>query len=50
MPNPPRTPINIRPTPSQRLWLQQQKLARGLSINALVLMAIEQAMLAEANQ
>jgi len=41
---PPRTPLNIRPTPAQRAWLLQQKATRGISINAIVLMALELAM------
>lgn len=44
---PPRTPLNFRPTPAQRLWLMEQKARRGISLNAVVLLALEQAMAAE---
>ncbi len=42
-----RHPINIRPTPAIRAWLDDQRQRRGLAINALVILALEQAMLAD---
>ena len=42
-----RNPLNIRPTPAQRLWLETQRTRRGLALNAVVLLAIEQAMAAD---
>ena len=39
-----KQPISIRPTPLQRTWLQEQSASRGLSLNALVILALEQAM------
>ena len=37
-------PISIRPTKPLRHWLDQQREQRGLSLNALVILALEQAM------
>ena len=42
-----RHPISIRPTAAQLLWLKTQRSRRGLAINALVLLALEQAMAAD---
>jgi hypothetical protein len=42
-----RHPINIRPTPAIRAWLDDQRQRRGLAINALVILALEQAMIAD---
>lgn len=42
-----RNPISIRPTAEQLQWLREQRRRRGLAINALVLLALEQAMQAE---
>jgi hypothetical protein len=42
-----RHPISIRPTALQRLWLESQRSRRGLAFNALILLAIEQAMAAD---
>jgi hypothetical protein len=42
-----RNPLNIRPTPAQRLWLETQRTRRGLALNAVVLLALEQAMAAD---
>ena len=44
---PPRTPLNFRPTPTQRLWLMEQKARRGISLNAVLLLLLEQAMATE---
>jgi len=44
---PPRTPLNFRPTPAQRLWLMEQKARRGISLNAVILLALERAMASE---
>jgi hypothetical protein len=38
-----RSPISIRPTDQQMLWLRAEADSRGLAINALVVMAIERA-------
>ena len=37
-------PISIRPTKPLRHWLDEQREQRGLSLNALVILALEQAM------
>ena len=37
-------PISIRPTKPLRHWLDEQRQQRGLSLNALVILALEQAM------
>jgi hypothetical protein len=37
-------PISIRPTKPLRRWLDEQREQRGLSLNALVILALEQAM------
>ena len=42
-----RHPISIRPTQSQRLWMEAQRDRRGLALNAVVLLALEQAMAAD---
>ena len=42
-----RHPISIRPTSAQRSWLEAQRDRRGLAINAVVLLALEQAMVAD---
>ena len=42
-----RHPISIRPTQDQRLWMEAQRDRRGLALNAVVLLALEQAMAAE---
>jgi len=42
-----RHPISIRPTALQRLWLESQRSRRGLAFNAVILLAIEQAMAAD---
>lgn len=42
-----RHPISIRPTAAQMAWLKAQRQARGLAINALVLLALERAMAAD---
>lgn len=42
-----RQPISIRPTPEQRQWMDEQAKRRGLPRNAVVLLALEQAMNAE---
>jgi hypothetical protein len=44
---PSRHPISIRPTAAQLAWLRQQRTARGLAINALIILAIEAFMQAE---
>lgn len=43
----PRHPISIRPTAAQRAWLDAQRSRRGLALNAIVLLALEQAMAAD---
>jgi hypothetical protein len=43
-----RQPISIRPTAAQMAWLQAERRRRGLAINALVVMALEAAMAADA--
>jgi hypothetical protein len=45
-----RHPISVRPTAEQLDWLKAQRRRRGLAINALVVLALEQAMVADANQ
>jgi hypothetical protein len=42
-----RHPISIRPTQDQRLWMEAQRSRRGLALNAVVLLALEQAMAAD---
>ena len=42
-----RHPISVRPTAAQLAWLKEQRSRRGLAINALVLLALEQAMAAD---
>lgn len=42
-----RHPISIRPTAAQLLWLKEQRSRRGLALNALVILALEQAMAAD---
>ena len=39
-----RYPISIRPTALQLAWLKAERERRGIALNALVLMALEQAM------
>ena len=39
-----RHPISVRPTGPQLAWLKAERERRGLAINAIVLMALEQAM------
>jgi len=39
-------PISIRPTKPLRHWLEEQREQRGLSLNALVILALEAAMTA----
>ena len=39
-----RHPISIRPTALQLLWLKAERERRGIALNAIVLMALEQAM------
>jgi hypothetical protein len=36
-------PISIRPTKPLRHWLDEQRQRRGLSLNALVILALEEA-------
>ena len=43
-----RHPISVRPTAAQLDWLKSQRTSRGLTINALVVLALEQAMAANA--
>jgi hypothetical protein len=43
----PRHPISIRPTAAQLAWLQQQRATRGIAMATLVILALEQAMLAD---
>jgi hypothetical protein len=45
-----RHPISVRPTPQQLDWLKAERRRRGLAINALVVLALEQAMVADADQ
>ena len=47
---PTRHPISIRPTLAQRAWLEEQRRRRGLALNALVILALEQAMQADQPQ
>ena len=42
-----RHPISIRPTQDQRQWMEAQRARRGLALNAVVLLALEQAMAAD---
>jgi hypothetical protein len=42
-----RHPISIRPTQDQRQWMEAQRDRRGLALNAVVLLALEQAMAAD---
>lgn len=42
-----RYPISVRPTAAQLAWLKAQRAARGLALNALVILALEQAMAAD---
>lgn len=42
----PKVPISVRPTAAQLGWLKSQRAARGLTINALVVLALEAAMAA----
>ncbi len=39
-----RHPISVRPTAAQLAWLKAQRAERGLTLNALVILALEQAM------
>ena len=39
-----RHPISVRPTAAQLAWLKAQRTTRGLTINALVVLALEAAM------
>ena len=39
-----RHPISVRPTASQLAWLKAERDRRGIALNAIVLMALEQAM------
>lgn len=39
-----RHPISVRPTAKQLDWLKAQRQRRGLALNALVILALEQAM------
>jgi hypothetical protein len=43
-----RYPISVRPTAKQMGWLKEQRQRRGLAINALVVLALEKAMAADA--
>lgn len=45
-----RHPISVRPTAEQLDWLKAERRRRGLAINALVVLALEQAMVAGAGQ
>jgi hypothetical protein len=45
-----RHPISVRPTAEQLDWLKAERRRRGLAINALVVLALEQAMVAGADQ
>ena len=42
-----RHPISVRPTAAQLAWLKAQRTQRGLALNALVILALEQAMAAD---
>lgn len=42
-----RHPISVRPTAEQLDWLKAERRRRGLAINALVVLALEQAMAAD---
>ena len=42
-----RQAISCRPTAAQLAWLKAERERRGLAINALVLLALEQAMAAD---
>ena len=39
-----RHPISVRPTAAQLAWLRAQREKRGLALNALVILALEEAM------
>ena len=39
-----RHPISVRPTAPQLAWLKAERERRGIALNALVLLALEQAM------
>jgi hypothetical protein len=43
-----RHPISVRPTAEQLDWLKAERKRRGLTINALVVLALEQAMAPDA--
>ncbi len=43
-----RHPISVRPTAAQLAWLKAQRAQRGLALNALVILALEQAMAQDA--
>jgi hypothetical protein len=45
-----RHPISVRPTAEQLDWLKAERRRRGLAINALVVLALEQAMVADVGQ
>jgi hypothetical protein len=45
-----RHPISVRPTAKQLDWLKAERRRRGLAINALVVLALEQAMVADVGQ
>ena len=42
-----RHPISVRPTVEQLAWLKAERKRRGLAVNALVVLALEQAMAAD---
>ena len=42
-----RHPISVRPTAAQLAWLKAQRTQRGIALNALVILALEQAMAAD---
>jgi hypothetical protein len=39
-----RHPISVRPTAPQLAWLKAERERRGIALNAIVLMALEEAM------
>ena len=39
-----RHPISVRPTALQLAWLKAERERRGIALNAIVLMALEEAM------
>ena len=39
-----RHPISVRPTALQLAWLKTERERRGIALNAIVLLALEQAM------